>query len=44
MSGVHYDLTNKPEDHFRRKYGKSKSAMRTGLRKEELEMSDSFND
>ena len=44
MSGVHYDLTNKPEDHFRRKYGKSKSAMRTGLRKEGIDMSDSFND
>ena len=38
MGAVHYDLTNKPEDDFRRKYGKSKSAMRTGLRKEEQEM------
>ena len=38
MGAVHYDLTNKPEDDFRRKYGKSKSAMRTGLRKEELDM------
>ena len=38
MSAVHYDLTNKPEDEFRRKYSKSKSAMRTGLRKEELEL------
>ena len=31
-SVVHTDLANVPEDEFRRKYGKSKSAMRTSLR------------
>ena len=35
MGAVHHDLHNTPEDEFRRKYGKSKSAMRTGLRNEE---------
>ena len=34
MGAVHYDLGNTPEDEFRRKYGKSKSAMRTGMRNE----------
>jgi len=32
MGAVHHDLANQPEDEFRRKYKKSKSAMRTGLR------------
>jgi len=32
MGAVHHDLANVPEDEFRRKYKKSKSAMRTGLR------------
>ena len=41
-SAVHQDLTNVPEDEFRRKYRKSKSAMRTGLRKEELESKMAF--
>ena len=41
-SAVHQDLTNQPEDEFRRKYNKSKSAMRTGLRKEELESKMAF--
>jgi len=41
MGAVHYDLGNTPEDEFRRKYGKSKSAMRTGLRRqEELQLED----
>ena len=31
-STVHNDLASVPEDEFRRKYGKSKSAMRTSLR------------
>ena len=44
MGAVYHDLGNMPEDEFRRKHGKSKSAMRTGLRdhveiqKEEKEM------
>ena len=32
MGAVYHDLHDMPEDEFRRKYGKSKSAMRTGLR------------
>ena len=41
MGAGHYDLGNTPEDEFRRKYGKSKSAMRTGLRRqEELQLED----
>ena len=44
MGAVYHDLGNMPEDEFRRKHGKSKSAMRTALRdhveiqKEEKEM------
>ena len=44
MGAVYHDLSSMPEDEFRRKHGKSKSAMRTGLRdhveiqKEEKEM------
>ena len=32
MGAVYHDLGNMPEDEFRRKHGKSKSAMRTALR------------
>ena len=43
MGAVHYDLGNMPEDEFRRKHGKSKSAMRTGLR-DHVEVQKEEND
>ena len=45
MGAVHHDLGNQPEADFRRKWGKSKSAMRTGLRNSvEFDGEDDLNE
>ena len=43
MGAVYHDLGNMPEDEFRRKHGKSKSAMRTALR-DHVEVQKEEND